>query len=172
MLLAGVLMTYDADAQSRRERFEKKKERPDVFETTFQKSFPTVWNIIKEAIVESDCQVEAAKPVTTDAGTFKGKIQSTFCVLVRGEDSTLPVLERYSERVPYIRAGVWTAVRMQYTFYVVENEDGDVKVKLKGEISGYETYVTSKFHYFDSNGMLEEQLFELVKKKVAAAEDE
>lgn len=171
ILLLTLFSIQSADAQSRRHKKEEAK-KPNVFEATFDKSFPTVWKVIQNAITESGCLIEHAKFRETDEGTYKGKLTSTFCVIAAGEDTTIKVLERYSERVPYIRAGLWTSARMHYTFYVTENDDGTVLVKMKGEISGYEEYVTNKFHYFDSNGQLETTMLTLVKTMVAKAEDE
>lgn len=176
VLLCFCLALQSADAQghSRKDKLTEDKldGRKETYEGTYQLPFPDVWNIIKESINEIGCQIESAKPITTDEGTYKGKIQSTFCILVRSDDTTDVVLERYAMEVPYIRAGVWTSGRMQYTFYVVEKDNGDVNVRLKGELSGYEDHVTSKFHYFESNRILEEKLYNIIEGKIAAMMEE
>lgn len=148
------------------------QEQPKIYREVFNKSFPTVWKSIKKALEETDCLVEHEKYSESDEGTYKGKITSVFCVLAAGEDTTEDVMERYAKRIPYIRGATWTSVRMQYLFYVTENDDQTVEVKLKGEISGFESYVTNIFHYFASNGVLEEKMMERLKRVVASASDE
>lgn len=148
------------------------KDKPEIFQETFTKPFPIVWTSIKKALGETSCLVEHEKYSEDDNGKYKGKLTSVFCVLASGQDSTQVVMERYSKRVPYIRGASWTSVRMQYLFYVTEQEDGTVEVKLKGEISGFEDYITTHFHYFASNGVLEREMMERLKRIVASAEDE
>lgn len=162
-LLLGVVVPMHADEE---------KDKVEILRETFTKSFPVVWTSIKKALAESDCLVEHEKYSETDEGKYKGKLTSVFCVLASGEDSTEVVMERYSKRVPYIRGASWSSVRMQYLFYVTELEDGTVEVKLKGEISGFEDYITTHFHYFASNGVLEHQIMEKLKRIVATSEDE
>lgn len=138
-----------------------------TFREVFNAPFPAVWKSIKQALAEEDCLVEHEKYSESDGGTYKGKITSLFCVLASGDDTTETVMERYSKRIPYIRGGLWTSVRMQYVFYVTEKEDHTVQVIIKGEISGYEEHVTNQFHYFDTNGTLEQRMIERLKRLVA-----
>lgn len=162
-LLFGVTLPMHADEE---------RDKPEIFRETFTASFPAVWTSIKKALAESDCLVEHEKYSEGDDGKYKGKLTSVFCVLASGADSTEVVMERYSKRIPYIRGASWTSVRMQYLFYVTELEDGTVEVKLKGEISGFEDYITTHFHYFASNGVLERAIMEKLKHLVATAESE
>ena len=143
------------------------QEQPQTFRESFSAPFPVVWKSIKQALAENDCLVEHEKYSEGDNGAYKGKLTSLFCVLASGEDTTETVMERYSKRVPYIRGGLWTSVRMQYIFYVTEKEDHTVQVLLKGEISGYEEHVTHQFHYFDTNGVLEQSMMDRLKRLVA-----
>lgn len=131
-----------------------------VFQDTVDAPFDLVWKAAIESIKEMGCQVEESFPVESDNYLFKAKLSSAFCVLATGYDSTMAVFDRYAERIPYIRGAVWTSARIQYTFYLTELPDGRVAVRLIGQMSGYEEYVTAKFHYFDSKGILEKELFQ------------
>lgn len=161
-LVFGLVVPMHADEE---------KDKTEILRETFPKPFPIVWTSIKKALAEVDCLVEHEKYSETDEGTYKGKLTSLFCVLASGEDSTEVIMERYSKRIPYIRGASWSSVRMQYLFYVTELADGTVEVKLKGEISGYEDYITNHFHYFASNGVLEHRIMERLGR-LLAAEDE
>lgn len=166
LIVLAALPTLSVRAQ------EEQPAQPKVFREVFNKSFPTVWKSIKKSLGETGCLIEHEKYAESDEGTYKGKLTSVFCVLATGLDTTEPVMERYAKRIPYIRGATWTSLRMQYLFYVTENADHSVEVKLKGEISGYESYITNIFHYFESNGILEDAMMERLKNNVAAATDD
>ncbi len=137
-----------------------------VLQDTLDAPFDIVWKAAVRAITDAGCEIEQKQPVETEELLWKAKVASTFCVLATNPDSTDAVFDRYAERVPYIRGSVWTSARIQYIFYLIELPDGRVAVKLKGRMSGYEEYVTATFHYFNSNGKLEQQLFQRFKTLV------
>ncbi len=165
IVLAALLLSSATSSFAQDEQ--QKADQPLTFREVFNAPFPAVWKSIKQALGEDGCLVEHEKYSEADNGTYKGKLTSLFCVLAAGEDSTEEVMERYSKRVPYIRGGYWTSVRMQYIFYVTEKEDHTVQLILKGEISGYEEHVTHQFHYFDTNGVLEQRIIDKLKRLVA-----
>lgn len=148
------------------------KEQTLVFNENFQYSFPKVFKTIKTTLEERGCRIERDKYSEGDEGLFKGIVKSEFCVFVQGEDSTYDVLERYSQRVPVIRAGTWTNGRIQYIIVLKEKEDQSVDMELKGEISGFEDYVTHQVHFFPSNGVLEKEFIEALKANLAKSKAE
>lgn len=172
LLTAIVLLIVLAALPAISVHAQEQPEQPKVFQAVFNKSFPTVWKSIKKSLSETGCLIEHEKYAESDEGVYKGKLTSVFCVIATGLDTTEPVMERYAKRIPYIRGATWTSLRMQYLFYVTENADNSVEVKLKGEISGYESYITNIFHYFESNGILEDAMMERLKNNVAASNDD
>ena len=137
------------------------------YEYTMNYSFERVYNACKSAIEELGCQIITQSYNQTDEGFYKGKIFSDYCVFIGKTDTTFDNLERYCVKVPIIRGGVWVNGRMQYKFIINENQDGTTHLKLKGEISGREDYVTSKVHFFESNGFFEHQIMERINAILA-----
>lgn len=168
MLMIALLTTSTVWAQ------DSGQAEPKKIEATYSKSFPTVWKCIRNAILEGNsCQLEYDKYSQNDKNLLRGKIQSVYCIIATGADSTKDVLEREGgEFVPFIRGASWVAARVQYTVNVVENPDKTVKIIVKGELSGYEDFITNRFHYFPSLGKLEEKLFADINRRVAEAKDE
>ena len=146
--------------------------QPDqvVLKASFDKPFPLVYKAIKQTLESQTCRVERDKYQEDEkTGLFKANITSEFCVFVSGEDSTETYLERYSFRVPYIRGASWTSGRIQYKIRLMEKEDGNTELELRGEVSGFEEHVTHATHFWTSNGVLEQKLMDLIKENIAAA---
>lgn len=148
-------------AEDERMRFFK-----ETYELTFDEAlFEDVWNSIKKSLEETNCMTIKETYSQNDEGFFKGNIKSDFCVFAEG-DTTHENLEKYSIKVPFIRGGNWVTGRFQYKFLIKEQDDGTVYVKLKGEVSGFEDYVTGQVHFWDSNGFLETMMLRRIKKHV------
>ncbi len=142
---------------------------PTEFKETFQADFPTVLNAIKKTIVDNGCMVEDSKdPKITEEDLYKIVIRTNMCVYVVGEDSTLITMARYSRAVPVIRAGRWVNGRIQYRIILTENADRtSTNMILKSEMSGFEDYVTSKVHFWNSNGILEKDFLQKLKVNIS-----
>ena len=152
--------------------FAQHKEQTLVFNENFQQPFPRLFKTIKTTLEEKGCRIERDKYSEGDEGLFKGIVKSEFCVFVTGEDSTYSFLERYSQRVPVIRASMWTSGRIQYIIVLKEKADNSVDMELKAEISGFEDYVTHQVHFFPANGILEKEFIELLKTNLAKVKAE
>lgn len=148
------------------------KEQTLVFNENFQQPFPKLFKAVKTTLEEKGCRIERDKYSEGDDGLFKGIVKSEFCVFVTGVDSTMDVLERYSQRVPVIRGGQWASGRVQYIIVLKEKEDNSVDFELKAEISAFEEYVTSQVHFFPANGVLEKELIDALKANLAKAKVE
>jgi hypothetical protein len=148
------------------------KEQPILFNENFQVAFPKLFKVIKNTLQEKGCAVERDKYSEGDEGLFKGIIKSEFCVFVEGEDSTYTFLQRYSQRVPVIRAGTWSAGRIQYIIVLKEKDDNSVDMELKAEVSGFENYVTGQMHFFPANGIKEKEFIEALKANLAKSTTE
>ncbi len=138
----------------------------EKYEAKYDYLFEEVWAAVKLALEQTNCMIIKESYTQNDEGLFKGSIHSDFCVHATGEDTTLAVLKRYSLKVPFIRGGVWVSARMQYKFVIKEQDDGSVRLLLKGEISGREDYVTEEVHFFKSNGYLETLMLERIRKNL------
>lgn len=136
--------------------------KKDGYEYTYNYSFERVYNACRKAIEEQGCQILNQSYNQTDEGLYKGKVFSDYCVFATKSDTIVDALERYSVRVPIIRGGVWVNGRIQYKFFLTENKDGTTTLKLLGQISGREDYVTSKVHFWESNGLFEMAILERI----------
>ena len=141
-----------------------------VLEENLKKPFPTVWKAIHNALETMSCRVETDKYSQDDNNLFKGNIRTENWIFITGEDSTLDVLEKYGV-VPTIRAGRWVSGRAQFKFIVREKDNETTDVRLTTEISGFEEYVTQKVHFWNSNGMLDGQIMEKIKKALEELKD-
>ncbi len=151
-------------------------ESPNAIKENLKAEFPTLWNAVKKTLADMNCRIEVEKNDQGSDNLFKGNIRTEFYVLSTGVDSTKDVMERYSceekncEQFPFIRGGEWSSGRVQYKLLLKEKEDNTVEFRLEGELSGFEQWVTHKVHFWDSNGMLERQLFEKIKINAGLAE--
>ncbi|MFN8359700.1 MAG: hypothetical protein U0264_07275 [Candidatus Kapaibacterium sp.] len=134
-----------------------------VTNENIKKPFPVVWKVIHKALEEIGCRVEVEKNAEGDKGLFKGNIRTEFYIFSNGEDTTADVLERYGV-TPTIRAGRWISGRIQYKFVLKELEDESTDIRLVCELSGFESYVTSKVHFWNSNGVLDKQMMDRIKE--------
>lgn len=147
---------------------ETKEKHPylkEKYELTLDQSFDIVWEAAKKCIEEINCSIITANTRQDDEGLYRGTIQSDFCLFAVG-DTALKNLKFYSVEVPFIRGGVWETGRIQYKIIVRETNDEKVYVLLSGEISGKESHVTSKVHFWQSNGFKETMMLERIKKNL------
>lgn len=143
-------------------------------EDTLKASIRTVWKGIKRAFNElgtfSDPSTRDPK-MDEKTGLYRGFIRSDFRVFTGGKDTTVEVLERYG-RLPVIRGGTWMAGRVKYEFKVREIAEDLTYVSLVCGISGYEEGVTNEVHFWNSNGILDKEIMELLKKLILDPETE
>lgn len=137
------------------------------YDETYNYPFEVVWASVKKSVADLNCQLMKENYTQNDtSGLFKGSIHTDYCVFSTGSDSTFKVLRKYSLKVPFIRGGVWVTGRVQFKFVVTERKDATVYLTVKGEISGFEEYVTAQVHFWESNGYLETKILETIKKNL------
>ena len=141
----------------------KHKYLKEVYEMTLNHPFEDVFRATITSIEADHCLIMSKNTRQTDDGLYLGNIKSDYCLFAAG-DTTLENLKYYSVDLPFIRGGVWKTGRMQYKFQLKELADGNTYIKVAGEISGHETLVTKKVHFWQSNGYLETMILERVKK--------
>lgn len=139
----------------------------DKYEKDYDMLLEEVYQAVKAAITEDmNCMIITETTKTDDDGFLKAVIKSDFCILAIGSDTTMPVMKRYSKDFPVIRGGVWENGRIQYKFLLKENEDGSTHILLKAELSGREQYVTRKVQFWESNGLLEKEMFDMIDRNL------
>ncbi|OGU60890.1 MAG: hypothetical protein A2X64_11125 [Ignavibacteria bacterium GWF2_33_9] len=139
----------------------------DGYDIDLPYAFEKVYRACVKAIEENGCQIMQESYNQTDEGLYKGKVFSDYCVFIGKCDTTLDAIKRYSVKEPTIRGGVWVNGRIQYKFVLKELENGNTHLKLKGEISGREDYVTAKVHFWESCGIFEHDIIEKIKSILA-----
>ena len=139
---------------------------------TLKASIRTVWKGIKRSFYElgtfSDPSTRDPK-MDEKTGLYRGFIRSDFRVFAGGKDTTYKVLERYG-RLPVIRGGTWMAGRVKYEFRVKELTEEQTMISLVCGISGFEEAVTGSVHFWNSNGILDKEIIDLVRKLAADPE--
>lgn len=137
----------------------------EKYEENFTSNFETIWNAVLYSLEEIGCQVQNKNTRINDEGLYRGVVQSDFCVFAMG-DTTFNVLKKYSLDMPFIRAGKWDNGRLQYKFIVQEKGENNVHLVMTTEMSGFESYVTGKVHFWRSNGILELAMLERIKNNI------
>lgn len=145
---------------------EEQKFYKEKYEETYNQPFEIVWKAIKKSLEDIGCMVaqENAKQDTT--GTYRGYLKSEMCVIVSGKEITLDTIQKYSLHVPVILGGVWLNGRIQFKYTVKEEKDGKVSLVMRTEMSGFENFVTHEVHFWKSNGMLEMEMLDRIKKNI------
>ena len=173
LLLIGFLL-YNPNVFSQNEednddplRYYKAK-----YEEDFNEPIDSIVSATVKAIEDLNCVVILNKKKTDKDGFFKALVKSDYCVFSEGTDTTFDKLSKYSYKMPFIPGGVWKNGRMQYKFIIKEKPDGSIHLLLKGNLSGYEDYVTNKVHFWKSNGILEHNMLERIKANLAAQKKE
>ncbi|MGQ9818591.1 MAG: hypothetical protein ACUVQ1_01500 [Candidatus Kapaibacteriales bacterium] len=154
----------EEELESKTERLKYYRER---YEETFNETFETVWLAIKKSLEDISCMISYEKYQQDTNGLFRGTIKSDFCVFTMGKDTTFKVLKKFSYEMPLIRGGIWINGRIQYTFRVIENDDGSIFLSFKGQLSGFEEFVTHQVHFWKSNGYLETKMLQRIKENIS-----
>lgn len=142
--------------------------------------FEDVAQAIKSIIDSSSCAVIQFTNKTSDAGLGKAVIESDFCIIAIG-DSSYRIASQFSLlkgqetmghiTMPFIPGGNWKNMRIKYKLIIKENEDETIGIMMKlCEISGEESYVTRKFYFWESNGVLETAFMNKIKAKFPTAQ--
>jgi hypothetical protein len=135
------------------------------YDLTFSESFDIVKDAVTAVLEDIQCLTTQNVLKTDKDGFNRQIIKSDFCVFVEG-DSTFNKLRTFSKEMPFIRGGTWKNGRMQYSFVITEQADGSTYLLLKGNLSGFENYVTNKVHFWESNGQLEQAILDAITEKV------
>lgn len=131
----------------------------------YDMDFDNVFKVVKTALAEIGYPENYASKK-------KRLIETAFRPLA-DDGNFFAKMSEYGE-VPYIRSPGWTVGRakMMVTFETLEN--GRVTVKVLAQLSGYEARFTNIWHYWKSNGRLEQEAMDAInaavdKEKAASA---
>ncbi len=135
------------------------------YDATFKAPMDIVAEAVEKAIEGIDCVIVQNVMKTNEDGWLKSIIKSDYCVFVEG-DSTFDLLRLNSYEMPFIRGGAWKNGRMQYKFIVTEQPDETCYRLLKGNLSGFEHYVTNRVHFWVTNGIFEHDMLTAIERKI------
>jgi hypothetical protein len=157
--------------------YEVMKDPLKYYKERYEKNYDMFFEDVFQAVVSSikddlNCMIITQSTKNNDDGFLKGVIKSDFCVKAVGNDTTLPVMKRYSLDFPVIRGGVWVNGRVQYKFVLNEKEDGTTSLLMKVELSGREDFVTGQVQFWQSNGILEKEMFDRIDEKLGIEPDD
>jgi len=160
--ILNIMNAQDEEWTTEKEKFPYLKEK---YELTVDKPFDEVWLSALKSVEELNCMIINKSSKQDDNGLYKGKLESDFCVFAVG-DTVWDNFKFYCTEPPFIRGGVWKTGRFQYKIIVREEENGQTYIRIIGEVSGHETHVTDKVHFFKSNGFKETMMMERMKKNL------
>jgi hypothetical protein len=125
----------------------------------FNKDFDVTFKTVKTAL-------EGLGYVVNYSSRKYKRIETDFHQLAT-EDTFDDVMEQYGD-VPYMRSPGWTTGRAKLfvTFEAVDSNRTAVKVL--AQLSGYEERFTNAWHYWRSNGKLEEEAMNAIVTAVEA----
>jgi hypothetical protein len=167
-----LVIGINAYSQDDEEEYNPLKFFKERYEEKYNEPYEVMWRAIKLSLQDVDCLIAMENNQQNDNGLYQGVIRSDFCVLASGTDTTSDVLKRYSLEMPAIMGASWENGRIQYTYSLKELEDGSCTLVLRTELSGREGFVTTEVHFWKSNGILEHEMFELIKKNIPKAKSE
>ena len=174
LLLIGVLffslnsvVLADDEEEGIQKVPDKLKYYKEKYEIQFDSEFQTVFDACKKFIENNlSCQILNSKVRDQEDGTHRGIVRSELCIFSQNESEIFKTIQKYALDAPFIRGGVWTSGRMQYTFIVTEIGDNKINLELRGEMSGFENHVSFKAYFFKSNGLLEQEAFDAITELV------
>jgi len=165
--IINIMKAQDEEFTTEKEKFPYLK---DKYELTVDKPFDQVWESAIKSIDELNCMIASKNSRQDDDGLYKGKIESDFCIFAVG-DTVWQNFKYYAVAPPFIRGGVWETGRFQYKIIIKEEDNGQTYIRVIGEVSGHETHVTDKVHFFKSNGFKETMMLERIKKNLGLPYD-
>ena len=81
------------------------------------------------------------------------------------EDNFYEEMEKFGD-IPYMRSPGWTIGRVKVTVNFEQVDSARTGVKVLAQMSGYEERFTNMWHYWRSNGKVEEEVMNAIIKSV------
>lgn len=127
----------------------------------FDKDFDLVFKSVRTALENSGYKVNYTSK--------KRKLIETEFKQLAEEDTFHEVMAKYGD-VPYMRSPGWTIGRAKVSVNFEQIDSTRTAVKVLAQLSGYEDRFTNLWHYWRSNGKIEEEVMNAVIKEVEAAQ--
>lgn len=166
LLVAFFAIAISANAQGIIDSTARHPYYKDTFNIEVKADFEKTWNACKDIIAEYGGNLVVNRSSQDDEGKFKGSLKSDAIILVQGIDSTLSVLQRYEYDMVYIPNSQWTIGRVIYRVVMKEIDENTTNLTLFVQLSGKEDKITQIFHFFKSNGILENRFFDKLHEKL------
>jgi hypothetical protein len=128
----------------------------------FTKDFDVVFKAAKTGL-------ESAGYIVNYASKKKQQIETEYHQLAN-EDTFDDTMEKYGD-VPYMRSPGWTTGRVKLWVTFEQIDSNRTAVKVLGQLSGYEGRFTNRWHYWRSNGKLEEDAMNAIVQAVEAVKE-
>lgn len=125
----------------------------------FNKDFDVTFKAVKSAL-------ESVGWVVTYSSRKYKRIETDFKQLAN-EDTFNDVMDQYGD-VPYMRSPGWTIGRAKLFVTFEQIDSVRTAVKVLAQMSGYEERFTNTWHYWRSNGKLEEEAMNAIVSAVEA----
>lgn len=127
----------------------------------FNKDFDVVFKATKVGLEKLGYEVNyASKKRMMMETSFKG---------IATEDTFFEVMEKLGD-IPYIRSPGWTIGRTKVSVTFSQLDTSRVEVKVQAIMSGYEARFTNQWHYWKSNGKIEQQAMDAIVAAVEATD--
>jgi hypothetical protein len=127
----------------------------------YAKDYDIVFKATKTALEKLGYEVNFASKK-------RNLMETSFKVLAE-EDTFIDEMEKWGE-IPYMRSPGWTVGRTKVTVNFEQLDNGKIAVKVLAQLSGYEARFTNQWHYWRSNGRIEQDAMDAIDQAVAAAE--
>jgi hypothetical protein len=128
----------------------------------FTKDFDQVFKAVKTGL-------ESVGYIVNYSSKKKKLVETEFRQLA-DEDTFDDTMEKFGD-VPYMRSPGWTTGRVKLWVTLEQIDSARTAVKVLGQLSGYEERFTNRWHYWRSNGKLEEQAMNSIVEAVEAVKE-
>lgn len=134
-----------------------------ALEYEFTKDFDVVFKAVKQGLEKAGYEV---------AYSSKKRllIETAYKKFATEDDDFYEVMSVYGD-VPYIRSPGWTVGRGKINVTFEQFEGNRVAVRVLAVLSGYEKRFTNQWHYWKSNGKLEEEALAAIVEAVDAVKE-
>lgn len=128
----------------------------------FSKDFDEVFKSVRTALEGSGYIVNYTSK--------KRKLIETEFRQLANPDNFYDEMEKYGD-VPYLRSPGWTIGRVRVSVTFEQVDSARTGVKVLAQLSGYEERFTNMWHYWRSNGKIEEEVMNAIVATVEGKEE-